>query len=151
MNVKRSVLFVILLAVVSIGQQACTKKTTPANAVPEAKNTTPANAAPVFVPMPDDIQCSMRDFVTRYTVGKDSMGVTATFSSVKKVTCWITGNNHGRKKEIDLVSTEINNGMLSTKEFGQMKLEAPNIGTNNVVTISIQQDKLQTFRAFLQQ
>jgi hypothetical protein len=40
--------------------------------------------------------------------------------------------------------------MLSTKDFGQLKLEVYGSGANTGVTIAIRSDQLQSLRDFLQ-
>jgi hypothetical protein len=138
MNVKRIVLFVILLAVICIGQQAV------------AQHTTPSNPGSEFVPLTGVVLCNLTDI--RMAISNQNGELVTTLSSVKKVTCQITGKNHGRKKEISLLSTEITNGMLSTREFGLMKLEAHGSGSNPAaaITISVRPEMLQSIRDFLQ-
>jgi len=136
MNLKRSVLFVILLAVVCIGQQVVAQKTIP------------VNAAPVFVPLPDDIHCFMHDLMSKYSFNTNHESV-KTLVSVGKVTCQITGSNSEQEKEIPLATTEITHGMLPTKDFGALMLSTENRPGAGVTT-SIRRDKLQSFRAFLQ-
>ena len=135
MNVKRSVIFVLLLALGCIGQQAF------------AQQGTPANQGSEFVPLPNDFRCSV-DTTINYANRNGEL--VTTIASAKKLTCQIIGKNHGRKKQIDLVSTEVTGGMLSTKDFGQMKLEVYGSGTNTGVTIAIHRDELQSLREFLE-
>jgi hypothetical protein len=135
-NLKKSAFFVVLLAVVCIDQQVFAQKTIP------------ANAAPVFVPLPDDIHCSLHNLMSDYSFGENRLQG-KTLVSVKKVTCQITGNSPGQEKEIPLASTEITLGMLPTKDFGALKLSTEN-RMDSGVTTSIRRDKLQSFRAFLE-
>jgi hypothetical protein len=135
MNLKASALFLVLLAVVCIGQQVAAQKAAS------------ANAAPAFVPMPDDIHCSFHNLNFVMSFGKNGTMVT-NVNSVEQVTCQITGNSPGTEKEVPLTSTKVVNGMLPTKSFGDMKLKTESISSG--VTVSIRHDKLQSFRAFLQ-
>jgi hypothetical protein len=136
MSLKRSVILVILLTVVCIGQQAF------------AQQISPANPGSEFVLLShDDFRCNV-DTTINYANRNGEL--VTTVASVKKLTCQIIGKNHGRKKQIDLVSTEVIGGMLSTKDFGQLKLEVYGSGANTGVTIAIRSDQLQSLRDFLQ-
>ena len=136
MSLKRSAIFVILLTVVFIGQQAF------------AQQTSPANPGSEFVPLPhDEFRCNVD---TTITYANKNGELVATVTSVKKLACQVIGKNHGRKKQIDLVSTEVIGGVLSTKDFGQLKLEMYGSGANAGVAIAIRSDQLQSLRDFLQ-
>jgi hypothetical protein len=146
MNLKRSVLIVIVLAVICIGQQVI------------AQETTPVNADQVFVPLPDDIDCTLGKVTITHTAVNDPVKGLVLVNSVdivEVVTCHITGNSSARVKDIPLASTKVTDGMLRTKDFGDLKLSV-NMGTSNGVPYfksiskAIRPDKLQSFRAFLE-
>ena len=145
MSLKRSAIFVVLLAVVCISQQV------------SAQKTTSANAAPVFVPMPADIQCYIVSGGTRFETGNtrtppgendDSVVLLA----VQEVACHIVGKSSSGEKKIPLASTEVTDGMLRTRDFGDLKLgDTPEgVASGSSVSIAIRRDKLQSFRDFLQ-
>jgi hypothetical protein len=148
MNLNRRAFFVILMAVVCIGQPAF------------AQQTTPANADQVFVPLPDDIDCILGNATTTATAVNDPMKglvLVHTVDVVETVTCHITGNSPTQAKEISLASSKVSiDWMLRTKDFGDFKLSV-RVGTSNGATyfknidIAIRRDKLQSFRDFLQQ
>jgi hypothetical protein len=139
MNLKRSGLLVILLAVICMGQHAFAQKTTPPN--PSA----------VFVPMPDDIQCILHG---TNTVTATQTGLVWSVDSVDTVSCSITGDS-SVKKAIPLDSIKVTAGMLRTKDFGELKVGiivdtsqgVPRFGS---YSIDVRRDKLQSFRDFLQ-
>jgi hypothetical protein len=129
----------VLLASIFVGQQVYAQKTTPAT----------ATAAPLFVPMPKDIQCELSGMSFRSVVGANAQ-LTETSGSVDGVTCWITGKTPEQKKDVPLASTEITRGIISTKDFGKLRITPVNSIYSAAVSIAIRRDKLPSFRAFLQ-
>jgi hypothetical protein len=145
MSLKRSALFVVLLAVVCISQRVFAQKTTP------------ANAAPVYVPMPADIQCYIVSGGDRFEAGTprtppgqndDSVVLLA----VQEVGCHIAGKGNSDNKKIPLASTQVTDRMLRTRDFGELKLgdDPDGVAWGNNIKIAIRRDKLQSFRDFLQ-
>jgi hypothetical protein len=135
MSLKLSAFLVVMLAIICLGQQSLAQKTTP------------VSTHPVFVPMPDDIQCWMEGVQSQFSFGANGE-TEGTVVSVREVICQIAGQSPPGK-EIPLASTEVTHGMLSTKDFGGWKLtrgKDPSSG----IKIAIRRDKLQSFRAFLQ-
>jgi len=143
MNLKRSAMFV-LTAVVCMSQQVSAQKTTPKNAAPE------------FVPMPADIQCYIVSGGTRFEAGNPPMASGASDDSVvliavQEVGCHIAGQSSSGEKKIPLASTEVTEGMLQTRDFGQLKLgDGPEgVASGSNIRMAIGRDKLQSLRDFL--
>ena len=145
MSLKRSTLFVVLLAVACIGRHVLAQKTTP------------ANSAPVFVPMPADIQCYIvsggdrfeaRGMPTPSGQNDDSVVLLA----VQELVCHIAGKGNSDNKKISLASTQVTDRMLRTRDFGELKLgdDPDGVAWGNSIRIAIRRDKLQSFRDFLQ-
>ena len=142
MSLKRSVLFVVLLAVVCMGQQVV------------AQNAASANRAPVFVPIPADVQCYIVSGGTRFAAGSprtpgendDSVVLLA----VQKLGCHIAGKSNSGDKDIHLASTAVSDGLLRTRDFGELKLgDEGGVASGSNISIAIRRDKLQPFRDFL--
>lgn len=143
MSLKQSVLFVVLLAVACMTQQVV------------AQNAGSANQAPVFVPMPADVQCFIVSGGTRFEAGRprapsvndDSVVLLA----VQKFGCHIAGKSDSGDKEVPLASTRVSDGLLRTREFGELKLgDDEGVSWGNNISIAIPRDKLQSFRDFLE-
>ena len=142
MSLKRSALFVVLLAVVCMSQQVV------------AQNAAAENRAPVFVPMPADVQCHIVSGGTRFDAGSprtpsvndDSVVLLA----VQKFSCHIAGKSNSGDKEIPLASTEVSDGLLRTRDFGELKLGDEGVASGSNISIAIRRDKLQSFRDFLE-
>jgi hypothetical protein len=105
-------------------------------------------AASGFVELPADIDCSLRGISYESRVGANGQMV-STAGSVQGVTCWMT-NSPNNKKEIALAATTIANGMLPTKEFGDLQITPINSLTSVGVFMAIGSDKLQAFKDYLQ-
>jgi len=144
MSPKKSALFVVVLTVFFVGQQAFAQKTTP------------ADAAPVFVTMPADIQCYIVSGGTRFEAGNTppprESGDSVVLLAVQELGCHIAGKNNSGDKKILLASTEVDDGILQTKDFGELRLgDAPDwVASSSGVRIAIRRDKLQSFRNFLE-
>ncbi|MDR3677002.1 MAG: hypothetical protein P4N24_16045, partial [Acidobacteriota bacterium] len=137
MNPKTNVCLAVLLAAVFLGQIAL------------AQQTSPSKASPVYVPLPKDIQCSVQGVSYRSEVGANGQMVN-TSGSLGGVTCWVTGKTPEKKKEIPLVSTGIVRGLVTTKDFGKLKITPANNIPSSGISIAIRSDKLPALRAFLQ-
>jgi hypothetical protein len=111
--------------------------------------TAPKKAPSAFVPLPKDIQCAVQGMSFRSTVGNNGELVN-TGGSVEGLTCKMVGTAPTQEKEVPLAATEISNGMLPTKDFGNFKLTPVNDINSTVIGISIRRDKLPSFREFLQ-
>jgi catabolite regulation protein CreA len=74
-----------------------------------------------------------------------------TSGSVKGVTCWISGKKPGKKKDIPLASNAITDGMLPTKQFGNLQITPENNINSNGLYMAIGSDKLKSFGEYLQQ
>jgi hypothetical protein len=102
-------------------------------------------SAPVFVPLPSDVQCAFSGM---------NFGGTASggwgIQSVKGLTCWTTGKAAGPMKQIPLAATTIQDGMLATRGFGNLRLALSESDPKGGLSISIRRDKLKTLREFLQ-
>jgi len=146
MSPKRSALFVIVLALFGISQQTFAQKTTP------------TNAAPVFVTIPADIQCYIVSGATRFEAGNTppppiwGTDDSVVLLVVQELGCHIAGKSNSDDKKIALASTEVTDGMLRTKDFGELRLgDGPGgVASGNGIRIAIRSDKLQAFRNFLQ-
>ncbi len=101
----------------------------------------PVSTTPVFVPLPADINCTGHDLMSS---GRGGTGWAP--QSIGGLTCWISGASTAQNKEVPLSSGEIANGMLATVSFGDLKVTMQGMEIN----IAIRQDKLQSFRQFLQ-
>ena len=145
MSPKRCALFVAVLAVICISQQALAQKITP------------VKAPPVFVTMPADIHCYIVSGGSRFEAGdtpppplwgtEDSIVLLV----VQEIGCHIAGKSNATDKTIPLASTEVTDGLLRTKDFGELRLgDGPDgVASGNSIRIAIRRDKLQAFRAFL--
>ncbi len=145
MSLKRGALFVVVLAVVCISPKVFAHKTTP------------ANAAPVFVPIPADIHCYIVSGGERFEAGSTPTPSGANEDSVvllrvQELGCHIAGKSNSGDKKIPLASTKVTDGVLETKDFGELKLgDTPDgVIPGNFVRIAIRCDKLQSFRDFLE-
>ncbi len=116
---------------------------------PQTTSDTSSAAVPVFVPMPQDIQCSVQGMSFMMAAGKNGE-LPNIDGSVRGVTCWLPGKTPEQKKDVPLVSTKITDGMLPTKDFGDLKLTTPRNLNSPAIGIAIQSDKLQLLREFLQ-
>jgi hypothetical protein len=143
MSLKRSALFVVALAVVCMSQQVV------------AQNAASENRAPVFVPMPADVQCHILSGGTLFEAGSprtpsvndDSVVLLA----VQKFGCHVIGKSDSVDKEIPLASTDVSDGLLRTRDFGELKLgDDEGVSSGNNIIIAIRPDKLQSFRDFLE-
>ncbi len=147
MNLNLNALLGVVLAGILLGQQAFAQT---------AQKAAPVKAAPMFVPLPQDIQCSLEGMSFRSTVGKNGELVN-TDGSVEGVTCWLVKSvvqvapDPSQKKAIPLASTTITNGMLSTKDFGAFKLSPTNNLYSTATGIAIRNDRVQPLRNFLAQ
>jgi hypothetical protein len=146
MSLNKCALFAVVLAVVCIGPQAF------------AQNTMTTYTARVFVTMPADIQCYIVSGDNRFEAGNapppPPWGTenSVVLLSIQEVGCRIAGASNSVDKKIPLASTEVTNGMLRTKDFGEFKLgDGPDgVASGSTIRIAIRSDKLQSFRAFLQ-
>jgi hypothetical protein len=136
MSLKLNAFLAVMLATICFG---CSRHQN------VAQNTTPESTPPVFVPMPDDIQCGFHD-ATREMHFDKSGDMVGAVVSVKKVTCQIAGQN---SKEIPLASTDVTDGLLSTKDFSEWKLTTGS-GPSSAISIAMRGEKLQSFKAYLQ-
>ncbi|MGD0074732.1 MAG: hypothetical protein ABSD31_10380 [Candidatus Binataceae bacterium] len=138
-------LFVVLVTLATSGlataQSNAGQKT--ASPAQTAQKTTAAKPAPTFIPMPEDIQCSFQGVEFRQIVGSNAMN-----GSVEAVTCYPTKSPE-QKKDVPLVSGKITDGTLSTKDFGDFKLNASNNLYSNAIAIAIRNDNVQPLRKFL--
>jgi len=146
-------------AVISImlTMMACKKDAT--SAAPRAAGSETKNAAvpapggnqvaDVFVPVPEDVQCSVQGMYQLADIGPKGE-VSKTRGSVKGITCWIVGSTPKHKRDVPLASTSITDGMLPTKDFGDFQITPTNNIYSSAVGIAVRRSKLQPFREFLQ-
>jgi len=97
-----------------------------------------------YVPIRDSgAQCELRGFTRSINAEQHEIPV-----SVKSMSC--KGPGSRKQKEVILLSTEITNGMLPTRNFGDLRIDLGEEIMKDPV-VSIRRDMLQTFKAFLQQ
>jgi hypothetical protein len=104
--------------------------------------------APGFVSIPDDINCSVQGMSYESRVGAGGQLVN-TSGSATGVTCWMS-KNPKVKKPVPLTSTKITDGMLPTKEFGNLQITPVNSITSNGLYMAIGSDKVDSLREYLQ-
>ena len=140
MRPRMSVSFGILLAGVLLTQQALTQQPAPPKKSPAS--------SPAFVPLPKDIQCSL--LFSSAKQGAGSNGPVLLSGTISSLTCWISGKEE-HKKPITLASNDFARDLiLSSKDFGKLKL-VPGHSTNPPGTaVAIHADKIKSLRAFLQ-
>jgi hypothetical protein len=103
--------------------------------------------APKFVPLPEDITCSLQGVYFTSAVGEQN----STNGGAKGLTCWITGKKSKVKKiSVPLASTKITNGILPTKDFGNFKLSSNNNIMSPGMSVDIESDKVESLREYLQ-
>jgi hypothetical protein len=103
--------------------------------------------APGFVPIPDDINCSVQGMSYRSSVGQGGQMVN-TSGSATGVTCWMS-RSPNVKKPIPLASTTMTDGMLPTKDFGNLQITPVNSITSNGLYMAIGSDKVDSLREYL--
>jgi hypothetical protein len=136
MNIRLSVLYVVLQTATLFGLQAL------------AQPSNPPNPALAFVTMPKDINCKVNGLVVRPATGNNTR-TDKIDGSADGLTCWIGAKIPEPEVAILLDSTTIAAGMLTTKTFGKLKIVAAN-GVDEGVHIEIRRDKLQPLRIYLQ-
>ena len=108
--------------------------------------------APGFVALPNDISCSLQNMTAFFKLGQNGQVQFAGTPTAQGVTCWLSGKNPGEQKPIALTATTIHDGMLPTKEFGDLQI-APTQDTspsNTSLFIAIRREKLRPLREYLQ-
>lgn len=124
-----------------------------ASSAPAAPKTAAGKSSavvPRFVPMPKDIQCELHGVSYMSVVGANGQ-MNNTSGSVDGVTCWILGKSPEQKKDIPIVSSTITDGILKTKDFGNLKLSPTNNISSAATGMAIRSDKVQLLRTFLAQ
>jgi len=151
----REGLLIVLIALTTSGlasaqTNAGQKAASPATAAQKTAAGKSSAAVPMFVPMPKDIQCELNGVSYRSVVGANRQ-LNNTSGSVDGVTCWVSGKSPEQKKDIPLVSSTISDGMLQTKDFGNLKLSPTNNINSTATGMAIRSDKVQPLRTFLAQ
>jgi hypothetical protein len=137
---RKSALLGILLTGVLLAQHALTQQPAPAKK--------PASPAPAFVPLPKDIQCSLQGVSFMSVVGAHGQ-MENTNGKVESVSCWIVARGEDQKKDIPLASNEITHDIITTKDFGRLKMTPENSVISAGSSLSIRSDKIKPLRAFL--
>jgi len=106
------------------------------------------SAVPAFVPMPPEIQCRL-DGVTRRPTDETSGRLVRIDGTMGSLRCWIGAKFIDLPVEIPLASSEIENGMLATRDFGKFKIVGV-IDENGKAKLAIHRERLSGFRSFLQ-
>lgn len=140
MAARKSALLWILLAGVLLTQQAFTQQPAPAKK--------PSAPAPAFVPLPKDIQCSLQGVSFMSVVGAHGQ-MENTNGKLERVSCWIVAKGEDQKKDIPLASNEISHDIITTKDFGRLKMTPENSIVSAGSSLSIRTDKIKPLRAFL--
>jgi hypothetical protein len=115
----------------------------------QAQNSIPEKTAlptfgDTFVPLSDDIDCTLQGMSFWGTASDNGL----MSGSVAAIDCRITSAEKGKRKRIPLVSTKLTHGMLTTKDFGILRITVPEFNSPGV-ELAIYSDKLQSFREFL--
>jgi hypothetical protein len=150
-----STLLIVIVTMASSGHasaqtNAGQKAASPAQAPQKTAAGKSSAAVPMFVPMPKDIQCELHGVSYRSVVGANGQ-LNNTSGSVDGVTCWVSGKSPEQKKDIPLVSSTISDGMLQTKDFGNLKLSPTNNINSTATGMAIRSDRVQALRNFLAQ
>jgi WD40-like Beta Propeller Repeat len=132
--------FGILLGGVLLAQQALTQQPTPAKK--------PLTPAPAFVPLPKDMQCSLQGVSFTSVVGARGQ-MENTNGTVESVGCWIVAKGEDQKKYLPLASNEIAHDIITTKDFGRLKITPENSVTSAGFSLAIRADAIRPLRAFL--
>jgi hypothetical protein len=108
-----------------------------------------ANAAHAedFVPMPDDIDCVL-DGMNMWANGGpgDTVIISGSVGSMK---CRVVDKGKtAKRKPIPLASPKFKNGILPTRDFGNIRISVPD-ATSPGVALEIDRSRLDDFRRFL--
>ncbi len=108
----------------------------------------PSTAVPAFVPMPRDIQCSLQGLSFMSVVGANGK-LENTNGTIGGLSCWIAAKGEDQKKEIPLASGEVLHDVITTKDFGKLKIAPQNSVSSAGFSLSIRADKIKPLRSFL--
>ena len=108
----------------------------------------PPAAAPIYVPLPEDIQCSFQELSFTKATGTAASPVYPD-GTLKALSCWLVGKPPEQRHEIPLASQRITHGVFLTTGFGSIRVTPASGQTSAGPNIAIRRESLAAFRAYL--